>query len=172
MKSVVSNSGPLFHLTKVGLIGLLLKLFDKIYIPPSVYEEIVIKGNERGHSDAKLIENQISNENIIVKDIKKDPKNFQSSRLHPGELDAIELALNLNTNLILLDDEEARIFARTLQLKVKGSLGILVQLLKEDYLKFNEAEHYLRKLNSIMYLSSDAFNYIRDQFRKYKIIDD
>lgn len=63
----MSNSGPLIHLANVGLIDFLFKLFDKILIPESVYDEVVIKGKEEGHSDAIIIEQAISNNKIEVK---------------------------------------------------------------------------------------------------------
>ena len=69
MKIAVSNSGPLIHLAKVDLIDFLLRLFDKILIPDSVYNEVVIKGKEKGHSDAIIIERAILNDKIEVKKV-------------------------------------------------------------------------------------------------------
>ncbi len=169
MKTAVSNSGPLIHLTTVGLLDLLFKLFDKIYIPPLVYEEVVVRGKRKGHSDATLIENAISNEKIVVKKLKeaqKQSERYYSPRLHPGEMDAIKLITFLDINIILSDDEEARIFARTLQLKVKGSLGVLIELSEKGYLNSEKALQKLQELNSMMYLSSDVYNYVREQIEK------
>jgi predicted nucleic acid-binding protein len=41
---VVSNSGPLINLAKVGQFTLLRALFQHITIPPAVFEEVVIRG--------------------------------------------------------------------------------------------------------------------------------
>jgi len=168
MRIAVSNSGPLIHLAKVGLIDLLFKLFDRILIPKTVYYEVVIRGKKKGHSDAINIEQAISNSKIEVSKVLIGKEEYFSSKLHQGELEAIKLALNSKIELILLDDEEARIFARNLKLKVKGTLGILVDLVKKSHLEFEKAFQYLKELNSIMYLSSDIYNFVEDELRKIR----
>ncbi len=57
MKSAVSNSGPLIHLAKVGLLHL-IKLYD-VVIPQEVKREVVDVGKEKGYPDAFLIESAI-----------------------------------------------------------------------------------------------------------------
>ncbi|TFG27497.1 MAG: hypothetical protein EU532_07300 [Promethearchaeota archaeon] len=166
MKIAVSNSCPLIHLATVGIIDCLFRLYDKILIPESVYDEVVIKGKKEGHSDALIIEQAISNDKVQVKNVKIGKKDYSSLKLHQGEVHTINLALNSEIEIILLDDEEARIFARKLNLKVKGTLGILYDLVKKRYLSLEKALHYLRELNSIMYLSSDVYNYVADEIKK------
>ncbi len=166
MKVAVSNSGPLIHLTIVGLLELVFKLYDVILIPQSVYNEIVVKGKEEGHSDAIILEQAISNEKIKVEKVKSDTKKISTSKLHQGEINAILLALQSEVEIILLDDEEARIFARKLKIKVKGTLGILIELFKQKFLKLEEALKYLKKINIIMYLSSDVYSYVENKLRK------
>ena len=41
---VVSNSGPLINLAKVGQFALLQDLFQNIMIQPEVFEEVVVRG--------------------------------------------------------------------------------------------------------------------------------
>ena len=166
MKVAVSNSGPLIHLTLVGLLDLVFKLYDVILIPQSVYDEIVVKGKEEGHSDAIILEQAIINEKIKVEKIKKENRNITSSKLHQGEINAILLALQSKVEIILLDDEEARIFARKLKINVKGTLGILIEFLNNSFLELEEAIQYLKKLNAIMYLSSDVYSLVEDELNK------
>lgn len=166
MKVAVSNSGPLIHLALVGLLDLVFKLYDVILIPQSVYDEIVVKGKEEGHSDAIILEQAIINEKIKVEKIKKENRNITSSKLHQGEINAILLALQLKVEIILLDDEEARIFARKLKINVKGTLGILIEFLNNSFLELEEAIQYLKKLNAIMYLSSDVYSLVEDELNK------
>jgi predicted nucleic acid-binding protein len=166
MKVAISNSGPLIHLVLVGLLDLVFKLYDVILIPQSVYDEVVVKGIEEGHSDAIILEQAITNEKIKVEKIKKENRNITSSKLHQGEINAILLALQSEVEIILLDDEEARIFARKLNIKVRGTLGILVDLLKHNFLDLDEAHQYLKKLNAVMYLSSDVYSLVDDKLNK------
>ena len=166
MKVAVSNSGPLIHLALVGLLDLVFKLYDVILIPQSVYDEIVVKGKEEGHSDAIILEQAIINEKIKVEKIKKENRNITSSKLHQGEINAILRALQSKVEIILLDDEEARIFARKLKINVKGTLGILIEFLNNSFLELEEAIQYLKKLNAIMYLSSDVYSLVEDELNK------
>ena len=162
MRVAVSNSGPLIHLTLAGLLDLVFELYDLILIPPSVYDEIIVKGKEQGHSDAFLLERSIINEKIKVKTIKKSSTEITSSKLHEGEINAIILSLQSNVKIILLDDEEARIFARKLGIKISGTLGILIELFKRNLFGLPEALQYLKKINEVMYLSSDVYCFVEN----------
>jgi len=166
MKVAVSNSGPLIHLTIARLLELAFKLYDVIYIPQLVYDEIVVKGKEEGHSDAIILEQAVSNAKIKVEKVKHDTNKISTPKLHQGEIDTILLALQLDVEIILLDDEEARIFDRKLNIKVKGTLGILIELFKRKFLELEEALKYLKKINAIMYLSSDIYSYVESELEK------
>ncbi|KKN21474.1 hypothetical protein LCGC14_0925010 [marine sediment metagenome] len=160
MRVAVSNSGPLIHLTLAGLLDFVFELFDLIIIPPQVYEEIVVKGKEQSHSDAYILERAVNKELIKIKAVKNGDENITSSKLHKAEIDTIKLYLQSDFETILLDDEEARVFARKLGIKVSGTLGILVTLYKNGLFGFSEVLQYLKKINEIMYLSSDVYCYI------------
>ena len=56
---------------------------------------------------------------------------FLTEKLHKGEAEAIALALELKAdliNLIILDDKKARRIAKSLELNVIGTLGILIDI--------------------------------------------
>ncbi|HEY0088931.1 MAG TPA: hypothetical protein VGB37_08810 [Candidatus Lokiarchaeia archaeon] len=53
-----------------------------------------------------------------------------------------------------------------MKLKVKGTLGILIDLVKSGYLELKNALQYLKELNSIMYLSSDVYNFVEEKLKK------
>jgi predicted nucleic acid-binding protein len=160
MRVAVSNSGPLIHLTLAGLLDYVFELFDLIIIPPQVYDEIIVKGKEQGHSDAYILERAIKNEKIKVRTVKKSNDMISSIKLHEAEINAILLAIQSNTDTIFLDDEEARIYARKLGIRVSGTLGILIRLFKYKLFGKSEALQYLKKVNEIMYLSSDVYCYV------------
>lgn len=160
MRVAVSNSGPLIHLTLAGLLDLVFELFDLIIIPPQVYDEIIVKGKEQNHSDAYILERAINNKKIKVEAVKKSNKTITSSKLHEAEIESIILSLQSHVKVILLDDEEARIFARRLGIRVSGTLGILIELFKRGFFGLDEALQYLKKINEVMYLSSDVYCYV------------
>ena len=160
MRVAVSNSGPLIHLTLAGLLDLVFELFDLIIIPPQVYDEIIVKGKEQNHSDAYILERAINNKKIKIEAVKKSNKTITSSKLHEAEIESVILSLQLHAEVILLDDEEARIFARRLGIRVSGTLGILIELFKRGFFGLDEALQYLKKINEVMYLSSDVYCYV------------
>jgi uncharacterized protein len=53
MPKVVSNSSPLIHLAKIGLLDLLAEQFGRIIVPEAVWREAVEEGREC--SDAQAI---------------------------------------------------------------------------------------------------------------------
>jgi len=162
----ISNAGPLIHLAKAGLLDYLFTLFDQVIIPKTVYEEVVVVGKQNGHIDAIIIEQAIKNNKIYINKEPIKSIDLVYPNLHKGEKEAIELAIQLNENVVLLDDEEARLVARKYNLKVKGTLGVLIELTKRKLIDSQSALQYLRKLNSIMYLSSDLYARVEDILNK------
>jgi len=112
---------------------------------------------------------KIKNNKIIVKKVDFNKILFQTPNLHRGELEAISLAINSENKIILLDDEEARSFARIMKLNVKGTLGLLKDFVKYKLLNTNEALKYLDRLNEIMYLSLDTYNFMVKELKKYEV---
>ncbi len=165
-RTAVSNSGPLIHLAKAQLLDYLFMLYDIIFIPETVFQEVIIKGKKNGHADAFLIEEKIKNSQIVVKNVNFDRISPRTTKLHRGELEAILLAINSKNKIILLDDEEARIFARIMKLKVKGTLGLLKDFVKHKLLEIKEALKFLNRLNEIMYLSADIYNFMVKELNK------
>lgn len=67
------------------------------------------------------------------------PKNTQlvellSENLDPGESEAIVLAMELETDLLLMDEREGTTIARQMGLKATGLLGILIGAKKQGLL--------------------------------------
>lgn len=131
MPQIVSNTSPLIHLAKIGQLNLLPEFFGEIAIPHAVYEECITEGKQR--EEIAMIKNanwlhsyNVANKNLIT---------ALQSELDNGESEAIALALETNADLILLDDAEAREKARLYNLKITGTLGILLRAKKQGKLK-------------------------------------
>lgn len=159
MKIAVSNSGPLIHLAKVNRLDLLFSLFTKVLIPKTVYVEVIEGALKQGHHDARYIQQEIEKGRIEVKSVSNELlKEIHNENLHEGELEVIALAIEIKDRIILLDDEEARLFASTFNLKVKGTLGIIIDNVHSGNISLNTGKELIKTLNKIMYLSSDVFN--------------
>ncbi len=162
----VSNSGPLIHLAKAGCLDLLNKLFEHVIISVVVYNETVEKGLKENYADAVIIKKAIEKGFIRVEDKITEKKDIISnSQLHRGEIETINLAISLTTDVILLDDEEARIYAKGLNLKVKGTLGIIIDSFRKKILTRKKALRILDELNKTMYLSADVYSFVLNCIR-------
>lgn len=53
--SIVSNASPLIDLAQIGQLELLHELYDEIYVPEAVWQEVVVAG--AGLSGAELVAN-------------------------------------------------------------------------------------------------------------------
>ncbi len=167
-KSAVSNSGPLIHLAKVGLLEL-IKLYDTV-IPLEVKYEVVDKGKEKGFTDALLVEKAIEDGWIKVIDVSVDDKFAKAAEvagLHKAEITVVYYAYK-NGITALLDEDAARVFARGLGVKVRGSLGLLIEGLKEGLISYSEAVKGLDDLSKVMYLSSDVYKLALREIEKWK----
>ena len=167
-KSAVSNSGPLIHLAKAGLLEL-IRLYD-IMIPVEVKYEVVDRGKEKGFTDALLIEKAIEEGWIKVVNVRVDDKFAKAAEvagLHKAEIAVVYYAYK-NGITALLDEDAARVFARSLGVKVRGSLGLLIEGLNEGLISYSEAVKGLDELSKIMYLSSDVYRLALRKIEKWK----
>jgi predicted nucleic acid-binding protein len=110
---VVSNTSPLIFLGNVNSLDLLSSCFEQVYIPLEVSDEF-------GRDKLPGVEV------IPISSVGKNRVNSQFGILHQGELAAIQLAHEIEADLILLDDLLARKEAKKNNLKVMGTLGVFL----------------------------------------------
>lgn len=122
MNPVVSNSGPIIHLSMAGQLDLLPCLFGKVLVPAAVYRETV----EDGAGLPGSAELRSASWAEVVDSAGDLPQVTAVAQLDPGERATLSLALTSDARLVLLDDLQARNAARRLGLKVMGTLGVLV----------------------------------------------
>ena len=151
---VVSNSTPLIFLAKIGKLNLLEKIFKTIYIPNEVYQEVVIKGKEKGYSDSFLVENYVNKKIIVIKDT--EIKKLTQMPIGKGEQESIELAMKLDIQDILMDDGKGRKIARLYNLQPKGTIWVLSKGFELDLISKEDLK------NSIMELIKCGFR-IREE---------
>jgi len=129
MPKVVSNTTPIISLLKLNRIEILQNLYTQIYIPFAVYKEIE-NGKSKGfYKDLSEIEWI----NIVEIKDKQAVKYFLD--IDAGEAEAIVLATELNANLILLDEKLGRFHAKHAELKVTGTIGVLIKAKKTGLIK-------------------------------------
>lgn len=117
----VSDTSPLSYLVLVGEGDLLGSLFDEVWIPPAVADELTRPGTPEAVA-SWLDAHPAWLHRSSAPDTSALPA---APRLHRGEAEAIALGMALNPDFLLLDDRAARRVARDLGLPLMGTLAVL-----------------------------------------------
>ena len=137
---VVSDTSPLNYLVLIDEIELLPKLFGQVLIPQIVLDEL---GGD-GAPDKVHEWLQSPPDWLVVKpNAPSDP--FGLSHIDPGEREAILLAAEMSADLVLLDDRQARKAARSIGLRITGTIGVLDKAAQEGLI---DVEDIVRRLSS------------------------
>lgn len=166
--AVISNATSLIYLAKSGSIHLLKKLYGSILIPKEVHEEVVVKGKEKGFSDAVVIEEQIENGWIKIEDIGTDEKLMEhAEELDEGETAVIKLAREKDDPLLLIDDAAGRQIGISFGLDVKGTLYVILKAYKEEHLTKDESRDLLDEIISAGFrISSEQYSQVLRRLEK------
>ena len=139
---VIADAGPLMTLAKLNVLPLLKKLYGTVLISRTVYNEVVTEGLARGYPDAGMIQRFWEQQQWRPQVVKPEelPLDLQQAGLDIGERESVFLALREKATLLLVDDEAGRSVARERKIRVKGTIGVLVEAFKKEYLDFAELE--------------------------------
>jgi predicted nucleic acid-binding protein len=153
-EKVFANTSVIQYLHCLDLISILKKLFGEIYIPLEVKEELD-NGIKQGENLPYLDELDFVN----VINVKANSLTKIVRDLGKGETSVILLGMENSNSLLILDDRLAKEVARNLDLRVTGTVGILI-LAKENGI-IKAIKPYLDKLSDIgFYLSKEHRNLI------------
>jgi len=150
---VVSNTSPLTNLAAIGHFELLRQLFGEVAIADGVWAELNALGRRwpgaKEVEEADWIHRYSINNQALVTALRRD--------LERGEAESIALALDLKSDLLLLDEKEGRRAAQRLGLRVAGVVGVLITAKAR-----NEIENVRPLLDSLrlaagFYLSDDVY---------------
>ena len=119
---VICDSAVLIGLAKIGKLDLLERLYEKIYIPWGVYNEVVVSGRSR--PGAEEIDNAKWLGKIKVKD--RTAVNLLASEFGQGESEVLVLGKELKADWLILDDARARTAAVSAGYRIIGLAGILL----------------------------------------------
>lgn len=141
---VISDTTPIISLMKTGRLELLHKLFDVVYIPSAVYKELT--ENESYPVEAQMVQEC---EFIFVEEVDNEKsviilRNFTG--LDEGESEAIILADEKQSDVLLMDEHKGRQVAKKMGIMITGTIGILTQAFDEGMLTRNEVEECIECL--------------------------
>ncbi len=121
---VISDSVALIGLSAIGALDLLNRLYGTVIVPDAVYQEVVVQG--AGKPGAQVVAGASWIQVMTVRNKSDVDQLVSVIRLDRGESEAIVLAQEIEADLILLDDDKARRYARQQQLSITGTVGVLL----------------------------------------------
>jgi len=152
---LVADAGPLRYLVLIECVDVLKPLYTRAIVPQSVALELQRPSTPIG---VRTWIGQLP----YWCEIHPDAAPFPGlGALGPGERSAIELAISLEADRLLMDDRLGRAEAKARQLSVTGTVGVLAEAHRHGLLDFEEALARLRQTN--FYLSPELINTVRRQ---------
>ena len=140
---VVSDTTPIISLMKAGQLELLQKLFGSVYIPKAVHQELT--ENEVFSEEVKMVQEC---EFLYVEQVNNGKsvailRNFTG--LDAGESEAIILADEKQSDVLLMDEHKGRQVAKKMGIAITGTIGILTQAFDEGMLAREDVERCVER---------------------------
>lgn len=159
---VVVNSSPLIALSLLGKLDLLSQIFDEVFVPQSVYQEVVSEG--KGLPGCEEVE---AAKWIVVKEVKEKPViELLLLGMDRAELDVLLLAREIGAEWVIMDEKLGRRVAKQQGLNVKGTIGVLLTSYFAGLVSEKEAEEAVDKLReSAVRISDDLIHWFKTQLR-------
>jgi predicted nucleic acid-binding protein len=150
MLKAVSNTSPLLYLYRIGGMDWLPELFDEIWIPEAVKNEL-LDGRNKGYD----VPDPEDYPWLHIVNPKSMPSEWLALDLGAGEIAAMALALENPSRVILLDDMLARRTALAAGLQVWGTLKVLLEAKSQGVVE--KIEPYVTNLSKAgMWISSEV----------------
>lgn len=153
---VVSDSSPLIALVNIRAVEVLPQLFGTVAIPFMVARELA----DDRRPDA--VRSFVSSPPDWL-DIQQVNVLNPIPRIDPGEQEAIALAVELKSPLILMDDRDGRAAARNAGLEITGTVGVLEAAARNGLIDLEEAFNAL--IETDFYISTRV---LQEAISRYK----
>ena len=141
---VVSDTTPLISLLKTGRLDTLEKLFGEVRIPDAVFEELT--SNPRYSDEAAAIRSYPYIDIISVNDTDAVDQVSREDGLDLGESEAIVLTQEISADLLLMNEARGRDVARSMGLRITGTVGILLLSYERGILDKDEIKDCVERL--------------------------
>ena len=122
---IIGDSSALVALAVVNQLELLEKLYDKLYIPQAVFDEVTQVGKPQSDKLRRFLQSRVKRVDLTLTQL----------GLGLGELEAITLYKELDADVLLIDDNRAKKYASLNGVKVIGSLGVLIKAKEEGHIE-------------------------------------
>ena len=122
MPDVICNTSPLQYLHQVGVLELLPALAGQVCVPEAVVAEL-----REGQRRNVLLPTLEELSWLTVQPVRDRTLLPLVTHLGDGEKEVLALGLETEDALLILDDRDARRYARALELEITGTLGLLLR---------------------------------------------
>jgi predicted nucleic acid-binding protein len=150
MPKAITNTSPLLYLYRIGAINWLSMMFDEVWAPDAVVNEL-LAGRSKGY-DVPI---PTDFNWLPIVNPKSMPSEWLALDLGAGEIAAMALALENPAHIILLDDALARRTAQAAGLHVWGTLRVLLEAKSQGLV--DKIEPFVTNLSEAgMWVSSEV----------------
>jgi predicted nucleic acid-binding protein len=154
---VIADSAPINYLVLIGESELLPTLYGGVVIPTAVLMELCSRG-----APSRVREWASSPPSWLrVERVDKAFLADTALNLDPGEREAIALARQLQSALLVIDDQAGRREARRWHLSVTGTLGVLRTAASRGLVQFRDVLDRLQQTN--FYISAELLQQLLDE---------
>lgn len=145
MDEVAVDSTVLIFLGKLRRLDWLEMVYDRVMIPPTVYDEVVVQGRDLGEPDPTIVDGAVESGwiEVVTPDSASSPNRFD---LEAGEREVLALTLEHDHERVLVDEEAVREVARLLGLEPRGTLSVLYEALDRGEVDFDGFLECLERL--------------------------
>ncbi|AGN00793.1 putative nucleic acid-binding protein, contains PIN domain [Salinarchaeum sp. Harcht-Bsk1] len=132
----VFDATPLIYLATVERLSLVLEHVDDAVLPERVHEEVVVRGNEEGHADARRIERVVDTGSLrVVSASGNDVFGRIARNQQLTDADAAVLAIaDTNNAVAVMDEQYGRDVADAEGIRTRGTAFLVLRLLREGIL--------------------------------------
>jgi len=152
---IISDTSAIINLAAIDQLELLHTLFQEIIIPPAVYNEITAQSKDQPGSGLTQFP--------FIKVSKLPNTNFAEAlklELDDGEAEAIALAVELKSDLLLIDEHKGREIAEKFDLKYIGVLGILIEAKQKKHIKMVKPHLDALKSKAGFWINSELYKLV------------
>ncbi len=154
---IVCDASPLIALATCQGLDLLEQIFQEVYVSQEVYDEVTQENKPFATELTAYLTDKIYPIDLNINKINQNSNNNNLYDLDLGELSAFYLYQNLQADYLLIDEKLGRKIAKELEIKIIGSLGILVLAKQQGYIA--EIAPFVEKLaNSPIFISQSLIN--------------
>jgi predicted nucleic acid-binding protein len=158
---VIADATPLNYLILIHQADLLPQLFDRVLIPPAVFDEL------RHVETPELVSHWITHPPtwLKIQPLRSAP-DPSLNYLDAGEREAIALAEEIHADQLLLDEAEARREAARRKLPFIGTLGVLRAAARREFIDLGAALVQLQQ--TTFHVDSELIRSLLDEDAQYR----